>query len=59
MRYEHGVYWKNEEVLRVFAENITGVRDLLLDAITAMPAPAADCSCRHSLDGQRLPFDLP
>jgi 5'-methylthioadenosine phosphorylase len=56
---EHGEGVTHEEVLRVFAENITGVRDLLLDAITAMPGPDADCSCRHSLDGQRLPFDLP
>ncbi len=56
---EHGVGVTHVEVLRVFGENITGVRDLLLDAITALPGPDADCSCRHSLDGQRLPFDLP
>jgi 5'-methylthioadenosine phosphorylase len=56
---EHGEGVTHEEVLRVFAENITGVRDLLLDAITALPGAEADCSCRHSLDGQRLPFDLP
>jgi 5'-methylthioadenosine phosphorylase len=56
---EHGEGVTHEEVLRVFAENITGVRDLLLDAIADMPGPDADCSCRHSLDGQRLPFDLP
>ena len=56
---EHGDGVTHEEVLRVFAENITGVRDLLLDAVAAMPAAEADCTCRHSMDGQRLPVELP
>jgi 5'-methylthioadenosine phosphorylase len=56
---EHGEGVTHEEVLRVFAENITGVRDLLVDALAALPGPDADCTCRHALDGQKLPFDLP
>ena len=56
---EHGEGVTHEEVLRVFAENITGVRDLLLDAIGALPGPESDCDCRHATDGQKLPFDLP
>ena len=49
----------HEEVLRVFAQNIEGVRDLLLDALQALPGPDDDCTCRHALDGLTLPFDLP
>ena len=56
---EHGEGVTHEEVLRVFAENITGVRDLLVDALAALPGPDADCACRHATDGQKLPFDLP
>lgn len=56
---EHGEGVTHEEVLRVFAENITGVRDLLVDAVAGLPGADADCECRHSLDGQKLPFDLP
>lgn len=56
---EHGEGVTHEEVLRVFAENIAGVRDLLLDAIGALPGPESDCECRHATDGQKLPFDLP
>jgi 5'-methylthioadenosine phosphorylase len=56
---EHGEGVTHDEVLRVFAENITGVRDLLLDALGTLPGPDADCACRHALDGQKLPFDLP
>ena len=29
------------------------------DVIAALPATDADCTCRHSLDGLKLPFDLP
>ena len=57
--FEHGEGVTHDEVLRVFAENITGVRDLLIDALQALPGPDADCTCRHATDGQKLPFDLP
>ena len=56
---EHGEGVTHDEVLRVFAENIGTVRDLLVDAVGQLPGPDEDCSCRHALDGQKLPFDLP
>ena len=56
---EHGDGVTHDEVLRVFAENIGTVRDLLVDAVGQLPPADADCSCRHALDGQKLPFDLP
>jgi 5'-methylthioadenosine phosphorylase len=56
---EHGEGVTHDEVLRVFAENITSVRDLLVDAVGRLPSADDDCSCRHSLEGQKLPFDLP
>jgi 5'-methylthioadenosine phosphorylase len=56
---EHGEGVTHEEVLRVFAANIAKVRELLIDVIAALPATEADCACRHSLDGLKLPFDLP
>ena len=49
----------HEEVLRVFGENIDKVRDLLVATLGRLPGPDDDCACRHVLDGQRLPFDLP
>jgi 5'-methylthioadenosine phosphorylase len=56
---EHGEGVTHEEVLRVFAANIAKVRELLIDVIAALPPTEADCVCRHSLDGLKLPFDLP
>ena len=56
---EHGEGVTHDEVLRVFAENVASVRDLLVDAVARLPASDEDCTCRHSLDGQKLPFDLP
>jgi 5'-methylthioadenosine phosphorylase len=53
----------HEEVLRVFAKNVDGLKSLLRQAIEAMPAPEPDdtatCSCRRALDGLTLPFELP
>lgn len=48
----------HEEVLRVFAANIVGVRELLLDAVGRLPLDDA-CACRRALEGQTLPFHLP
>ncbi len=56
---EHGDGVTHNEVLRVFAANIAGVRDVVLDAVAALPAPEVDCTCRHATDGQRLPIPLP
>jgi 5'-methylthioadenosine phosphorylase len=47
------------DVMRVFAQNVEKVRDLVVDAIGRLPGPDDDCTCRHALDGQPLPFDLP
>jgi 5'-methylthioadenosine phosphorylase len=56
---EHGEGVTHDEVLRVFAENIVGVRDLLVDTLAVLPPRDSDCGCRHATDGQKLPFDLP
>jgi 5'-methylthioadenosine phosphorylase len=53
----------HEEVLKVFARSLDGLKSLLRSAIVGMPAveddASATCSCRRSLDGLRLPIDLP
>ena len=56
---EHGEGVTHQEVLRVFAENVGRVREVLVDAVAALPPGGTDCACRHALDGQKLPFDLP
>jgi len=49
------------DVLAVFADNIDRLKALLLRTIAALPGTeeSAGCACRHALDGQRLPFELP
>jgi 5'-methylthioadenosine phosphorylase len=47
-----------EEVFRVFAENTAKLRGLLLDAVALLPADRT-CACAHTLDGIKLPLDLP
>jgi len=53
----------HEEVLKVFAQSLDGLKSLLKTAVGAMPAAedddSATCSCRRALDGLRLPFALP
>lgn len=60
---EGGESVTHEEVLRVFASNVTRLSQVLRDAIAALPPleddDAAACVCRHSLDGLELPFSLP
>ena len=53
---DHGV--TQEEVFGVFAENTAKLRDVLLEAVTRLPAERT-CPCGHALDGLKLPFDLP
>jgi 5'-methylthioadenosine phosphorylase len=48
----------HEEVFRVFAANLPRMRDLLMKVIAALPEQR-DCPCPHSLDGLRIPIDLP
>ncbi|WP_435204714.1 S-methyl-5'-thioadenosine phosphorylase [Micromonospora sp. bgisy143] len=47
-----------DEVFRVFAANTDRLRDVLLDALAALPAEQ-DCACGRALDGIKLPFALP
>ncbi|HEX6470811.1 MAG TPA: S-methyl-5'-thioadenosine phosphorylase [Streptosporangiaceae bacterium] len=47
-----------EEVFRVFAENVDRLRDLIGDVVKALPAER-DCPCPHVLDGIKLPIELP
>lgn len=47
-----------EEVFRVFGENIARMRDLLLATVGRLPADRG-CPCAKALDGIDLPFDLP
>jgi 5'-methylthioadenosine phosphorylase len=60
---EGGESVSHEEVMRVFAQNVEGLKGVLRDAIGQLPAHEADdvatCSCRRALDGIPLPFPLP
>ena len=53
---DHGV--TQEEVFRVFAENMARLRGVLLEAVTGLPTERA-CPCPGALDGIKLPFALP
>jgi 5'-methylthioadenosine phosphorylase len=53
---DHGV--TQEEVFRVFAENTGTLREILLDAVAALPADRP-CPCGSALDGIKVPFPLP
>lgn len=53
---DHGV--TQEEVFRVFGDNIERMRGILLDAVAALPTERT-CACGHALDGLKLPFELP
>ncbi len=53
---DHGV--TQDEVFRVFADNTATLREVLLEAVAALPAERT-CSCSHALDGIKLPIDLP
>ncbi|GIF12580.1 S-methyl-5'-thioadenosine phosphorylase [Actinoplanes teichomyceticus] len=52
----HGV--TQEEVFQVFAENMSRLRDVLLEAVTRLPAERT-CPCKDVLAGVKLPFELP
>ena len=55
---EEGEGVTHAEVFRVFAENITRLRGLLMRTIEELPAER-DCPCPRALDDIRLPFPLP
>ncbi len=47
-----------EEVFRVFAANISRLRELIVTVIEDLPLERT-CPCQKSLDGIRLPIELP
>jgi 5'-methylthioadenosine phosphorylase len=53
---DHGV--TQEEVFSVFADNTARLREVLLDAVRALPTERT-CACGSALDGIKLPFALP
>ncbi len=55
--FEDGSGVTHAEVMEVFARSTDRLKDLLTRAVAALPD--GDCGCRHSLDGLRLPFELP
>jgi 5'-methylthioadenosine phosphorylase len=55
---EEGDGVTHEEVLRVFAENVERLRDLVIGIVRALPAER-NCPCPHALDGLKLPIELP
>jgi 5'-methylthioadenosine phosphorylase len=60
---EGGEAVTHDEVLKVFASNIDGLKAILQSTIVEMPADeddaSATCSCRRSLDGLTTPTALP
>jgi 5'-methylthioadenosine phosphorylase len=55
---EEGGGVTQEEVFRVFAANITRLREVIMKIIVDLPM-GRDCPCPHALDGLKLPFALP
>ena len=55
---EEGEGVTHEEVFRVFAANVTRLRQVLFQAIQDLPLDRA-CPCSHALEGLSLPFALP
>ncbi len=51
----------HEAVLAAFAENVDRLKGVVAEVIGTLPGPEdnGQCRCRQSLDGLRLPFDLP
>jgi 5'-methylthioadenosine phosphorylase len=47
-----------EEVFRVFSANISRLRELIVNVIDDLPLERT-CPCQKSLDGLRLPIELP
>lgn len=55
---EEGSGVTQEEVFKVFADNVERLRGLVADIVTALPTERT-CSCPNALDGMKLPFELP
>jgi 5'-methylthioadenosine phosphorylase len=57
---ETGEGVSHTEVLKVFGENVGRLREVLFDAVAALPATEArDCLCTHAHDGWDLGIELP
>ncbi|MFE7094585.1 S-methyl-5'-thioadenosine phosphorylase [Streptomyces erythrochromogenes] len=57
---ETGEGVSHTEVLKVFGENVGRLREVLFDAVAALPPTATrDCLCTHALDGWDLGIELP
>jgi 5'-methylthioadenosine phosphorylase len=55
---EEGEGVTQDEVFRVFAENVTKLRGLVMTIIENLPEDRA-CACGSALDGLKLPIELP
>ena len=55
---EEGEGVTHEEVMAVFAQNVTRLRGLLMTIIENLPEDRS-CPCPRSLDGLKLPIELP
>jgi 5'-methylthioadenosine phosphorylase len=55
---EEGQGVTHDEVLQVFAQNVTRLRGLLMKIIENLPEDRS-CPCPNSLDGLKLPIELP
>jgi 5'-methylthioadenosine phosphorylase len=55
---ESGQGVTHAEVLRMFETSIDRLKTVMQEVISALPTDD-ECTCRHSLDGLKLPFDLP
>lgn len=57
---ETGEGVSHTEVLKVFGENVGRLREVLFDAVAALPpTDSRDCLCTHSHDGWDLGIELP
>ncbi|MFK0255945.1 S-methyl-5'-thioadenosine phosphorylase [Streptomyces sp. NPDC090445] len=57
---ETGEGVSHTEVLKVFGENVGRLREVLFDAVAALPATdSRDCLCTHAHDGWDLGIELP
>ncbi|MFJ3926054.1 S-methyl-5'-thioadenosine phosphorylase [Streptomyces sp. NPDC090022] len=57
---ETGEGVSHTEVLKVFGENVGRLREVLFEAVAALPATEArDCLCTHAHDGWDLGIELP
>jgi 5'-methylthioadenosine phosphorylase len=55
---EEGEGVTHEEVMRVFAANVTRLREVIVRTIAELPGDR-DCPCPHALGGLKLPISLP